>query len=73
MNTTAMVSIEDALRVVPCPRCDGLGEWDEGPYGGWSEPNYRQVICPECNGSGRALIETEPRTIDDIEEEDAQR
>lgn len=45
---------------VPCPRCDGLGEWDEGPLpasSGATEPDYRQVICPECEGTGRVLCD----------------
>ena len=55
----------------PCPCCDGAGEWDEGPYGSsWaSEPDYRQVICPECSGTGK--VECEPRTLDDLEDEAA--
>lgn len=47
-----------ALGLVTCPERDGLGEWDEGPLpsGRWAdEPEYRQVICPECGGSGRSL------------------
>jgi len=49
-----------------CPTCDGLGEWDEGPLPAsrWAlEPDYRQVICPDCNGSGR--VSERP----DVEEE----
>lgn len=42
---------------VPCPECDGLGEWDEGPIntGGPApvDPIYRQVKCPECGGGGQ--------------------
>lgn len=55
----------------PCPCCDGLGEWDEGPLpasSGATEPDYRQVICPECNGTGK--VECEPRTLDDLESEE---
>jgi hypothetical protein len=57
----------------PCPCCDGAGEWDEGPLpasSGASEPDYRQVICPECEGTGRSLVECEPRTLDDLESEE---
>lgn len=54
-----------------CPACDGAGEWDEGPLpasSGATEPDYRQVICPECEGTGRAFVPAEPITADDIEE-----
>lgn len=40
-----------------CLRCDGLGEWGEGPLPARSpiqiDPEYRQVICPDCSGDGR--------------------
>ncbi|MDC9825645.1 hypothetical protein PRN20_18075 [Devosia sp. ZB163] len=54
----------------PCPCCDGAGEWDEGPLpasSGATEPDFRQVICPECEGTG--MVECEPRTLDDIDDE----
>jgi hypothetical protein len=57
--------------LVTCPVCDGDGEWDEGPLpasSGATEPDYRQVICPECKGNGRAFVEVEPITLDDLEE-----
>ncbi len=41
---------------VPCPACDGAGEWDEGPLpasSGASEPSYRQVMCGHCDGTGK--------------------
>lgn len=40
---------------IECTRCEGMGEWDEGPLPAHSaaeEPEYRQVICPDCNGKG---------------------
>ena len=58
--------------LVPCPCCDGAGEWDEGPLpasSGATEPDYRQVICPECEGTGKVFVDTEPRTLDDMGEE----
>lgn len=58
--------------LVTCPCCDGLGEWDEGPLpasSGATEPDYRQVICPECEGTGRAFVPSETRSLDDIEQE----
>lgn len=45
--------------LVTCPCCDGAGEWDEGPLpasSGATEPEYRQVICPQCEGTGKAEI-----------------
>ena len=39
-----------------CPKCDGMGEWDEGPLLGRStqiSPDYRQVKCPDCEGTGK--------------------
>lgn len=56
---------------VPCPVCDGAGEWDEGPLpasSGATEPVYRQVICGECDGSGTILAEASEatRTLDDL-------
>lgn len=58
--------------LITCPCCDGAGEWDEGPLpasSGSTEPDYRQVICPECEGTGKALVETKARSVDDIEGE----
>ena len=62
--------------LVTCSCCDGAGEWDEGPLpasSGATEPDYRQVICPECAGAGSVLVECEIRTLDDIESEDAEQ
>lgn len=59
------------VRLVPCPCCDGAGEWDEGPLpasSGATEPEYRQVICSHCEGSGKAFVKTEPLTWDDLTE-----
>lgn len=57
----------------PCACCDGAGEWDEGPLpasSGATEPDYRQVICPECNGRGSVWhSEEHPRTFEDLEDE----
>ena len=40
-----------------CLKCDGMGEWDEGPIHTWDRtavsPEYRQVKCPDCNGTGK--------------------
>lgn len=61
--------------LVTCPCCDGAGEWDEGPLpasSGATEPDFRQVICPECEGSGRVFVETGPRTLDDLDQEKQQ-
>lgn len=52
-----------------CPCCDGAGEWDEGPMpasSGATEPDYRQVICPQCEGTGRAFVAAEPIDLDDL-------
>ena len=57
----------------PCPCCDGAGEWDEGPLpasSGATEPDYRQVICPECEGTG--MVECEARSLADIEDASAE-
>lgn len=40
---------------VTCPRCDGLGQWDEtlpchDPTA--LEPEFETVICPRCLGAG---------------------
>lgn len=49
--------IAAGLKEIPCFQCSGLGEWDEGPLPARSsvqiDPEYRQVICDECAGSGR--------------------
>ncbi len=55
----------------PCPCCDGAGEWDEGPLpasSGATEPDFRQVFCPECDGTGRVECD-EARTLDDLIDE----
>lgn len=54
-----------------CPNCDGLGEWDEGQLpasSGATEPDYRQVICPDCEGTGKAFVHAEPITLEDMED-----
>jgi len=52
--------IAAGLKDIPCFQCSGLGEWDEGPLPAKSHdqisPEYRQVICNECNGSGRLSL-----------------
>lgn len=56
------------LRFGPCAECDGAGEWDEGPLpasSGASEPEYRQVFCPRCDGTGIDLIEVECIELED--------
>lgn len=39
-----------------CKRCDGMGEWEEGPlparHATQMEPEYDRVICPDCDGTG---------------------
>jgi DnaJ-class molecular chaperone len=63
---------ETYLAIVPCPACDGAGEWDEGPLpasSGALEPEYRQVICSECEGTGRVFAEPQPVTLEDLQEQ----
>ena len=40
-----------------CYECNRLGEWDEGPQIARSSaqlyPEYIQVKCPECKGTGK--------------------
>lgn len=52
-----------------CPCCDGAGEWDEGPLptsSGATEPDYRQVFCPECEGTGLAFVPAVPIEMEDL-------
>jgi hypothetical protein len=61
----------EVTRLVPCPNCEGAGEWDEGPLpasSGALEPEYRQVFCSECEGTGQIFAESQPVTLDDLEE-----
>ena len=43
-----------------CTACDGLGDWFEGPLPATSSqqisPDYRHVVCPDCNGSGNISL-----------------
>ncbi len=45
---------------VACQHCSGAGEWDEGPLPATSSaqisPDYRQVKCHECIGTGRVSL-----------------
>jgi DnaJ-class molecular chaperone len=44
----------------PCPTCEGLGEWDELLPARCStqlEPDYLQVRCDHCLGTGKILPE----------------
>ena len=55
--------------LVPCPACDGAGEWDEGPLpasSGATQPEYRQVICTECEGAGSVYAPAEEVSLDDL-------
>jgi len=39
-----------------CLRCDGLGEWDElqpARSRVQESPDYKQIECPDCGGTGR--------------------
>jgi hypothetical protein len=36
---------------VPCPQCDGKGEWPMAV----SPDSYESVKCEVCNGSGRGI------------------
>ena len=53
---------------IVCPECEGLGEWDEGPIncGGPApvSPEYRQVKCPICDGTGKRQYAFPPSYID---------
>lgn len=59
---------------IECSHCEGMGEWDEGPLPAHSaaeEPEYRQVICPDCNGKGwRAPTEDEIAEMAERQAED---
>ena len=51
---------------VTCSRCEGLGEWEEGPLPARApqiDPEYRQVICPDCGGEGKFSAEVEAKAI----------
>ena len=52
-----------AMVTIFCQECDGAGEWDEGPLPATSRdqisPEYLQVICPACGGSGVENITAE--------------
>lgn len=45
---------------VACQHCSGAGEWDEGPLPATSSaqisPDYRQVKCHECIGTGHVSL-----------------
>jgi hypothetical protein len=60
---------------IECSRCEGMGEWDEGPLPAHSaaeEPEYRQVICPDCGGKGwRAPTDDELAEMAEAQAEDA--
>lgn len=59
------------IRLVTCPECEGLGEWDEGPLPARShdqEPEYRRVICPDCEGTGQIEHEVDPIDMADLDE-----
>lgn len=53
----------------PCPTCGGDGEWESAPQ----PPDGRThtIKCHTCEGTGLIEREDEPRTLDDIEDEDA--
>ena len=61
-----------------CPTCDGEGQIGSGVMSHavntatidppWELP----MTCPTCGGSGYIEGESEPRTYDDLEQEDAE-
>lgn len=48
-----------------CSGCDGAGEWDEGPlparHSAQIDPEYRQVVCPDCKGKGTIALSSADR------------
>jgi DNA-directed RNA polymerase subunit RPC12/RpoP len=48
-----------------CTECNGAGEWDEGPlparHSAQIDPEYRQVVCPECKGKGTIALSSKDR------------
>lgn len=66
------------FRLVPCEACEGSGrEWQRAwtyELGcGFAHEDVADVgPCPDCKGLGEKLVPYEPRTLDDIEEEDAE-
>jgi len=64
------------IEIIDCPACDGEGRnitmgivYEPG----CGHPHHGEVDhgpCEACAGSGSIEIETEPRTLDDLEQED---
>ena len=54
-------------KLITCPTCEGLGEWDEGPLPATSpvqiSPDYRRVMCDDCDGKGSLMSD---RTTDGL-------
>ncbi len=48
--------IKAGITRLHCVKCDGLGEYDEGPlparHHDQVSPDYKRVVCPDCNGVG---------------------
>jgi hypothetical protein len=63
-------------RIVTCDACNGDGGWESSPTG-YNHvngmPTTHWIACRLCDGKGEAEIEAEPRTLDDMEEEDEER
>lgn len=62
-------------RIVTCPTCNGDGGWESSPTGynhinGMAITHW--ITCRSCEGKGEAEIEAAPRTLEDIEQEDAE-
>ncbi|MES2030893.1 MAG: hypothetical protein V4477_17060 [Pseudomonadota bacterium] len=56
--------IKCGIATVQCTACTGKGEWDEGPLAATSRhqisPDYRHVVCPDCNGLGNTPLVSRP-------------
>lgn len=60
------------LIIEPCPACNGEGDHsypvDINRFDG--SVIERTSMCRECQGSGSVEVEPEPRTLNDLEQED---
>lgn len=68
-----MTFLDPIIIIVACPACHGDGghEHFTGGYNHYNgEPHTRWTRCDACEGSGSVEEEVQPRTLDDLEQED---
>lgn len=59
-----------SIRIIPCETCCGEGRIWKSRYGGNDPDVWDAGPCPECDGACVIEAQVEPRTLEDLDDED---